>query len=247
MNRAQEARGLDPPVRLRITLHSLAFIGGLSAVFIALGFSAGLVSDLLFEFGDVLRIVAGVFLVLIGGLMLRLLPLLQRDFRVHLANKPAGYAGSALVGVAFAAGWTPCIGPILGGILALAGTSGTAAQGGALLGVYALGFAVPFLLAAQLLTVWRALKRYTGLIERIGGALLIAVGVLLLTDAVNTFSPYLASLGSLENALVGSSLSFALAFVAGALSFLSPCVLPILPSLLAYLTGMNAEGILEAS
>ena len=136
---------------------------------------------------------------------------------------------------------------VLGGILALAGTSGTTAQGGALLGIYALGFAVPFLLAAQLLTVWRALKRYTGLIERIGGALLIAVGVLLLTDAVNTFSPYLASLGSLENALVGSSPSFALAFVAGALSFLSPCVLPILPSFLAYLTGMNVEGILEAS
>ena len=220
------------------------FIVGLSTVFVALGFSAGLVSDLLFKFGDALRVTAGIFLVFFGLLMLGVVPLgfLQRDLRAHFGVKPSGYAGSLLVGVAFGAGWTPCVGPILGGILLVAGTSGSALQGGALLGAYSLGFALPFLLAAQILPSVRKLNRYTGLIEKIGGVLLVLVGVLLLSNSVAALSPYLASLGSLETRLAGSRPGFGLAFVAGLLSFLSPCVLPILPSFLAYLTGVGATG-----
>ena len=233
-------------VRLHITLHSLAFILGLSLVFVALGFSAGLVSDFLFRFGDALRIVAGAFLVFFGLLMLRLIPIpfLQRDLRAHLTDKPSGYAGSALVGVAFGAGWTPCVGPILGGILVIAGTSGSAAQGGLLLAVYSLGFAIPFLIAAQTLTAFKQLNRYAGIIEKVGGVLLIIVGALLLTNSVAALSPYLARLGSLEGSLAGSQPSFFLAFIAGLLSFFSPCVLPILPSFLAYLTGVSADRLL---
>jgi cytochrome c-type biogenesis protein len=235
-------------VRWRITAHSLAFVFGLSAVFVALGFSAGFVSDILFDYGNVLRIVAGVFLILMGVIMLRLLPMpfLQRDMRVHLTQKPSGYVGSTLVGVAFAAGWTPCVGPIFASILALAGSSGSSSQGGLLLGVYALGFAVPFLLTAQLLPLWKNLKRYVGIIEKIGGVLLIVVGVVLLANWVTQLSPYLASLGSLETTLLSDAQpSFILAFVAGGLSFLSPCVLPIVPSFLAYLTGMNADELMS--
>lgn len=239
----------DPPAagstRLRLTLHTLAFVLGLSAVFVALGFSAGLVSNVLFAYGDAIRIVAGVFLVLMGVVLLRLIPIpfLQRDMRLHLQNRPTGYAGSALVGVAFAAGWTPCIGPILAAILGIAATSGGAAQGGLLLGAYALGFAVPFLLFAQILPAWKALRRYSGLIEKIGGVLLIVVGLLLLSGLVNALAPYLAGLGGLEGAVLAgtSAPTLGIAFVAGALSFLSPCVLPILPSFLAYLTGMNVD------
>lgn len=235
-------------IRWRITAHSLAFVLGLSAVYIALGFSAGLVSDVLFDYGDVLRIVAGIFLIFMGVLMLRLLPIpfLQRDLRLHLTQKPSGYVGSTLVGVAFAAGWTPCVGPILASILALAGSSGSSSQGGLLLGVYALGFAVPFLLTAQLLPLWRNLKKYVGVIEKVGGVLLILVGIVLLANWVTQLSPYLASLGSLETTLLSNAQpSFILAFVAGALSFLSPCVLPIVPSFLAYLTGMNADELVS--
>lgn len=243
--------GLSPrKTRLLITGHSLAFVVGLSAVFIALGWSAGLVSDFLFDFGEALRVIAGIFLVLMGLVMLRVIPIpfLQRDMRVHMARKPGGFFGSALVGVAFAAGWTPCIGPILAGILALAGSSGSGAQGGLLLGTYALGFAIPFLLFAQLLTLWKHLRKYAGLIERIGGVLLILVGAVLLLDWVSRFAPYLASLGSLETVLLtGSEPTFMLAFVAGAFSFLSPCVLPILPSFLAYLTGVGIEPLTESS
>ncbi len=235
-------------VRWQITAHSLAFILGISAVFIALGFSAGLVSNFLFDYGNIVRIVAGVFLIFLGIVMLRVLPIpfLQREFRLHMARKPGGYLGSAVVGVAFGAGWTPCIGPILGGILAIASTSGNSAQGGLLLSFYALGFALPFLLAAQTLTAWRKLNKYAGIIEKIGGILLILVGVVLLANWITLFTPYLSNLGSLESVL-GESVqpTFFIAFLAGALSFLSPCVLPILPSFLAYLTGMNAEQLLR--
>ena len=178
-------------MRLRVTLHSLAFLLGLSFVFVALGFSAGFISDLLFDYGDALRIAAGALLILMGAVTLHLVPLpfLQRDLRARLSHKPAGYAGSALVGVAFGAGWTPCIGPVLTGILALAGSSGSAWQGGLLLGVYSLGFAAPFLVAAQFLTLFRKLGRYAGVLEKVGGALLVIVGTLLLTDSVPPCRP----------------------------------------------------------
>lgn len=231
-------------LRWRVTSHSLAFLLGLSAVFIALGYGAGFVSDVLFDFGDIIRIVAGVFLVAMGLVMLRVIPIpfLQRDLRVHLAEKPGGLFGSFVVGVAFAAGWTPCIGPILAGILALAGSTGSGFQGAALLGVYALGFAVPFMLFAQLLPLWKRLRRHASIIERVGGVMLIAVGALLLFDAVSRFAPFLASLGSLETLLFDQTEpTFALSFLAGVFSFLSPCVLPILPSFLAYLTGVSVH------
>ncbi len=228
--------------RLLVAGHSLAFVFGLSLTFVALGFSTGLISDALFNFGDAFRRVTGLFLIVMGLVTLRALPLpfLQRDRRVHLVRKPGGFVGSAVVGVAFAAGWTPCVGPILASILALAGSSGSAAQGGWLLGTYALGFGVPFLLFAQLLPLWQRVRRFTGVLERVGGVLLIFVGVILLLNWTGQFTPYLTSLGSLETVfLTGAEPSLALAFVAGALSFLSPCVLPILPSFLAYLTGLE--------
>lgn len=249
--RSREPPAPDPArARLTIAAHSLAFAVGLSSVFVALGWSAGIVGDLLFDFGDAIRVAAGVFLVGMGLVMLRAIPVpfLQRDLRVHLARKPGGVLGSALVGVAFAAGWTPCIGPILAGILALAGAGGSGLQGAGLLGAYAAGFAVPFLVFAQLLPLWRGVRRYARMVERIGGVLLIAVGALLLANGVGRFAPYLASLGSLETALLaGAEPTFALAFVAGALSFLSPCVLPILPSFLAYLTGVGVEPVPEGT
>lgn len=242
--------GASPPgltlraLRWRITTHALAFLVGLSAVFVALGFGAGLVSEALFSYGGVIQIVAGSILVFMGALMLGLIriPLLQRDVRPHLTRKPGGYLGSALVGVAFAAGWTPCVGPILASILTLAGASGSGSQGGLLLGTYALGFAVPFLLTAQALTAWRHLTRYTGVIEKVGGVLLVLVGVVILTGWIQGISVYLASLGSLETVLLSrTEPGFVLAFLAGTLSFASPCVLPVLPSFLAYLTGVSAD------
>lgn len=236
-------------MRLHLAFHTLAFVAGLSAVFVALGFSAGLLSHLLFAYGNALRVVAGALLVAMGLIMLDVLPLpvFKQELRVHFMRKPSGYLGSVVVGVAFAAGWTPCIGPILAGILGIAATSGGGAQGGLLLLMYSLGFSLPFLALSQLLPLTRALRRHTGTVEKVGAVLLIAVGVLLLSGALNALSPYLAGFGSAETAALGpvGTPTLALAFAAGGLSFLSPCVLPILPSFLAYLSGMNLSPLLS--
>lgn len=250
----EQDRGL--PVRLHITLHSIAFLLGVSAVFISFGIVGGLIGDFLFTFDTALRLIAGIFLIFFGLLMLHLIPIpfLQRDLRAHLSNKPSGYLGSGLVGLAFGAGWSPCIGPILAGIITIASAQGSAVQGGILLAIYSLGFAIPFLIAAQFLPLVRKLNRYVGIIEKVGGVLLIIVGVILLTGSVNGLSGYLASLGSLESVL-GNSFTpsgdtvpltlYPLALLAGTLSFLSPCVLPILPSFMAYLTGVSSDKLLR--
>lgn len=244
-------------VRLHVTLHSIVFLAGVSMVFISFGIMGGLVGNFLFSFGDALRIIAGIFLLLFGLIMLKAIPIpfLQRDLRAHLSTKPTGFAGSFLVGLAFGAGWSPCIGPILASIIAIASTQGSALQGGILLAVYSLGFSVPFLIFAQLLPMVRKFNKYVGLIEKIGGVLLIIVGILLLTNAINALSPYLAGFGSVEGILgentavmPGEAIPLSLypiSFAAGVLSFLSPCVLPILPSFLAYLTGVSADKLLH--
>jgi len=245
----RDAATAGVPIRLHLALHTLAFVAGLSAVFVALGFSAGLMSTFLLAYGAALRMLAGALLIVMGLIMLDLIPLpvFKQELRVHLMRKPGGYLGSVVVGVAFAAGWTPCIGPILAGILGIAATSGGGAEGGLLLLVYSLGFSLPFLALSQLLPLTRVLRRYSGTLERVGAVLLIAVGVLLLSGALNALSPYLAGFGSAETGWLGGvgAPTLTLAFVAGALSFLSPCVLPILPSFLAYLSGMNLAPLLS--
>ena len=239
------------PVRLHLTLHTLAFMLGLSAIFIALGFSAGLVSNFLFNFGNIVRIAAGIFLILMGLIRLGLIPIpfLQRDMRLHLQNKPTGYVSSVIVGVAFAAGWTPCIGPMLAGILSIAATTGNATEGSLLLGFYALGLTIPFLIFAQAIPAWKRLRPYAGIIEKAGGLLLILVGSVLLTGSIKIFGPYLASLGSLEGLMLGGAKTptLGLSFLAGTLSFLSPCVLPLVPSFLGYLSGTAIDQVLEGS
>lgn len=243
------------PVRWHIALHSLAFILGLSLVFVAMGFGAGWLGDAISGFVSVtvlgqviqvnaiIRVLAGLLLLFFGLVMLKALPIaaLQQDKRLRFATKPQGYLGSVAVGLAFAAGWTPCIGPILGSILGIA-TNGNALQGAGLLFVYTLGFAIPFFIAAQTLTLWRGFNQYVGIIEKIGGVLLILVALVLMFD-VTTLLVQRFPQTSLEDRLTfqGNTPSLWVAFVAGALSFLSPCVLPILPSFLAYLTGLNAQ------
>jgi cytochrome c-type biogenesis protein len=132
-------------------------------------------------------------LVLTGALRL---PGSQRDWRMHLSDKPAGYAGTVFVGVAFGAGWTPCIGPVLGGILTLAAATSSVAQGTALLAVYSAGLAIPFLLATVALDRFlAAFARFRGLlpwVNRVAGALLILVGILLMTGRFTVLSAQFA-------------------------------------------------------
>lgn len=221
--------------------HGAAFMFGLSLVFVALGFGAGLIGELFFVYDQALRIGAGVLLIAFGTMLTGIvrIPLLQREARWRVARHPGGLAGSALVGLAFGVGWTPCVGPVLAGVLALASSGGDAGRGALLLGAYAAGFALPFLLLAWFAPTASLARRFGDRGERLAGWLLIAVGALLLSDQLATIAPFLASLGSLEGALAGAAPGLLVAAAAGTLSFASPCVLPLVPAYLAFLTGVT--------
>lgn len=175
-----------PEARRTALLHAILFVAGFSLVFLALGASATLLGQLARGAQDWLVRIGGIVVILFGLHLLGLTPLraLQRERRWHLPEKPAGRFGTVLVGVAFGAGWTPCIGPVLGGILTYAGTRQRMVEGVGLLGVYALGLAVPFLLSAlalsRFLAATRRLRPLLPWVERISGVLLLVVGFLLL-------------------------------------------------------------------
>jgi cytochrome c-type biogenesis protein len=159
-------------------------------------------------------------------------------------DRSPSYARSAVVGITFAAGWTPCVGPLLGLVLSLAYTD--PGQAVPLLFVYSMGLAVPFLLTAALLSTavgfLKRINRYLHAIEVISGVLLVVVGVFLVSGVFSRlnilFSATPEWLTNVESGFaIGATISFPLAFLAGLLSFLSPCVLPLVPVYLGYLTG----------
>lgn len=184
--------------RRAVLTHGVLFILGFTSVFVLLGASATFLGALLSYASRWVEIFGGVLLVLFGLYLLGLLrlPGASREWRVHLADKPVGYLGTVLVGVAFGAGWTPCIGPILGGILTLAATRGSVAEGMGLLAVYSAGLAVPFLLATLLidrfLFAFRRFRHLLPWISRASGVLLVGVGVLLLTGSFTSLAAALA-------------------------------------------------------
>ncbi len=172
-------------LRRRAGAHAALFILGFSALFVALGASASAIGGAVRRALPLIQQVGGAVIVLLGLAMLGLirLPLLLREWRVQPAAKPAGIFGSMVAGVAFGAGWTPCIGPVLASILLYAGMSGTALHGAALLAAYAAGLGIPFFVAAVALNWFlagsRPLKRWLGWIERAAGAVMVVAGALL--------------------------------------------------------------------
>lgn len=167
--------------------NSLLFILGFSLVFIALGASASAFGALLRAYRGPFMTASGVLVVVFGLVMLGVfkLPFLYRDTRRAFTGDSSTPWGAALLGVAFAAGWTPCIGPVLGGVLTLAGATGTLSQGVLLLTSYALGLAIPFFLAAlaveSFLKFSAGFRRYLPWVERAAGGLLVVAGVLMVT------------------------------------------------------------------
>ena len=186
--------------RCTALLHALWFVGGFALIFVALGASASALGALLTISQVWIARVGGVLIILFGLYLLGMLrpAFLMRERRVHLARKPLGYLGSSVAGIAFGAAWTPCIGPILGAILTLAATRSSLAHGTALLGVYALGLAVPFVLTALALDrflVWfQRFRPYLVWVERVSGVLLIVLGLLLVTDKFTLLAGYLQGL-----------------------------------------------------
>ena len=174
--------------RRRIVVHALSFIVGFSVVFVSLGTSFSVAGQLLFQYRDAIRVVGGVLIVVFGLYIAGILRIgvFGRTASLQIRQKPAGYVGSFVVGVTFAIGWTPCVGPILGAILSLAGTAETVGRGVGLLVAYSMGLGLPFLISALALgTFLRFFRRYRPFIpvvERGAGALLVVVGVLVLTN-----------------------------------------------------------------
>ncbi len=177
--------------------HGVLFVLGFSLIFLALGASASLLGRVLFSQRDWLAKVGGVIIIIFGLYLLGVLNIgmFGRERRVHLADKPAGYFGTLLVGIAFGAGWTPCIGPILGSILVYTGSTADFSRGLLLLSFYSLGLAIPFLVSAvaieRFIKTFQRMKRQMLWVSRASGVLMIGIGVLMLTNYFTILASYL--------------------------------------------------------
>ena len=186
----EESASMGWAERGRVVAHGAVFVLGLSTVFLALGWSASVFGQLLFGYSHILRWLGAV---IVGAMGLKLLgvlslPFLDREWRFH-PTRTASYFGSLLLGAAFAAGWTPCIGPILAGVLVLAGSEPHMAL--TYLLAYTLGLGIPFLLSALFLTSWSGLRRYLHIVQPIAGVMMLIVAVLLATNWLAGLSTWL--------------------------------------------------------
>ena len=183
--------------RRQVVIASLAFIIGFSLVFVALGAAASAIGQFLAERQAIFNRIAGAVIIVFGLHTMGVLRIewLYQEKRVQTSRKPAGVFGAGLVGVAFAFGWTPCIGPILAGILALAGSQETVGQGVRLLGIYSLGLGVPFMATALMINrffgAMGRIRRHYHTIELVSGALLVIIGLLIFTNKFTVIAKWL--------------------------------------------------------
>jgi cytochrome c-type biogenesis protein len=188
-------------VRFLTVTNSLVFIAGFSVVFITLGAFSSLLGNWFFMFQDVIRTVGGVLVILFGLFIAEFIKVgfLMKEKKFTLHGRPAGYLGTFLIGMTFAAGWTPCIGPILGSILLVASSKGSTAYGLKLLGVYSLGLGLPFFLSAYAFNAFlnstKTIYRFMRPIKITSGLILIAFGIILLTDNLGMLAGWFPDLG----------------------------------------------------
>ncbi|HWM31120.1 MAG TPA: cytochrome c biogenesis CcdA family protein [Methyloceanibacter sp.] len=186
-----------PHVYRSVVLASVAFVLGFTTVFVMLGATATVAGQLLAENLPLLSKIAGVVIIIFGLHFLGLinLPILNREARFQADAKPAGLLGAYIIGLAFAFGWTPCIGPVLGAILAVAAGEDSVRHGVSLLLVYSLGLGIPFILAALAIKPFmRAMQRYRkhlGVVEKLLGGFLVLTGILFLTDSMTLIAGWI--------------------------------------------------------
>jgi cytochrome c-type biogenesis protein len=187
----------DAVASRRIALASVAFVLGFSTVFVALGATASLIGQSVARYFDILAIVAGVLILLMGLHFLGVFrfALLYREARVQVERKPAGMVGAYIMGLAFAFGWTPCVGPILAAILFMAAAKESAGQGALLLGLYALGIGIPFVVAgffaSRFIRFSTRIKKHMAIIEKAMGVLLVITGILFMTGQMSRIAQWL--------------------------------------------------------
>jgi cytochrome c-type biogenesis protein len=186
----------EPRVKRETVAAAALFVLGFSTVFVALGASASVIGSLIRAYSGPLAIIAGIVIVIMGLHFLGVtqIALLHRQKRLDVA-KPVGLWGAYVIGLAFAFGWTPCIGPILAAILAVAASEQTVLRGATLLGVYSLGLGIPFIVAAFAIEPFAGFlarfKKYLARVEHAMGALLVLTGIAFLTGSVNLMSVWL--------------------------------------------------------
>ena len=195
-------------LRSNILKYAISFVFGFSTVFVLMGASATYLSSLLYEYFDYLRIIGGIIIIIFGIHFTQLiqLPFLNSDTRIHINNYKPGLIGSFIVGLSFAFGWTPCIGPILGSVLSVAATSENISEGTFLLVLYSAGLGIPFIIAAYgigaFLKFLSKIRRHIRTIEIFTGLLLILFGILILTNRIQELAfffikyfPFLTKIG----------------------------------------------------
>jgi cytochrome c-type biogenesis protein len=183
-----------------VVMSSVAFVLGFTTVFVILGAAATAAGQLLAANLPLLAKIAGVVIIIAGLHFLGVihLPILHREARYHADSRPAGLVGAYVIGLAFAFGWTPCIGPVLGAILAVAAGEDSVRQGVSLLFVYSLGLGIPFVIAAiairPFLNTMQRFRKHLATVEKVLGAFLVLTGILFLTDAMTLISSWMLEL-----------------------------------------------------
>ncbi len=231
--------------RLHVFLHAVLFVFGFSLIFvIGWGGAATLLGQVFSQYKYALGRIGGVIVILFGLATLDIIriPWFYADTRIHYSGQRGTYASSTLMGILFAAGWSPCIGATLGAILTLGMSQQTAGQAMWLSSGYSLGLGVPFLVLAL------GLERATGWIKRVGryrrafqiasGAFILIIGLMLLTNTMSRIAIWAFQNGLyIDFSSYTAAPTYFIAMIAGLLSFLSPCVLPLVPAYLGYLSG----------
>jgi cytochrome c-type biogenesis protein len=239
--------------RFNTFLHALAFVLGFSAIFIVVwGGAATVFGQIFVQYKTIIGQVGGVIVIGFGLVTLGILriPWLNYDTRPEWnPTRRYGLVSSSLMGVFFAAGWTPCIGTTLGAILTLGFSQQTSGQAMLLSSGYALGLGLPFLVIGfgmdRAFNMVRRLRRYQRAIQIASGLLLIAIGILLVSGRMSIIAIWALQHGYYLDLPLGGATapSYLIAFLAGLISFLSPCVLPLVPAYVGYLSGkaINSE------
>ncbi|TFB23120.1 cytochrome c biogenesis protein CcdA [Filobacillus milosensis] len=190
----EELKNENAMLRKRSMLHTLFFLIGFSSIFIMIGFSAYFIGEFFIRYQDLIRQLGAILIIFFGFVMIGVFnfEFLLKERKVTLKNRPAGYIGTLLIGMAFSMSWTPCTGPILGAVFSLAATAPQSAV--VLMAAYSLGFSIPFFVLAFFIGKLGWLKRQSQRITLVGGYILIFLGIALFFDWLKILTSYLANL-----------------------------------------------------
>lgn len=234
----------DRSIVQKSVVNTLFFILGFTVIFVLLGAGASSLSSFLTRRMRLITIIGGAIIIILALQVMGVftIPFLNYELGKGFRKKREGVIGAFLIGITFAAAWTPCIGPILSSILILAATKDTALKGMLLLAAYSVGLGVPFLFAvvafSSFLSFSSFLKKNFKTIKLVSGILLLAIGLMLIIGQFQLLSRYLSFIP--DYSLVESNrVSILIALFAGFISFISPCVLPLIPSYLTFITGVS--------